>query len=195
MKKYKYPLIPILGILLILLSVALIIVFQVRTNIGIQHSRKIVSIMEQILPERTAGIPGLYPNSGMPVLQIANEDYVALIDIPSFGISLPVSDRWDSRNLSRSPARFFGSAYDSPLIIGGIDHSQQFNFCNKIEHGALVTVTDMTGAQFSYVVARVDRAKHAESQWLTDTSFDLTLFYHNIYTMEYIAVRCIFAYR
>ena len=105
--------------------------------------------------------------------------------------SLPMADKWDSNNLSQSPARFFGSAYDNTLIIGGIDSPQQFGFCKEIELGAYVTITDMTGHQFTYTVSKVERSDHAETSWLTDHESALTLFCHDIYAMEYIAVRCI----
>lgn len=68
------------------------------------------------------------------------------------------------------------------------------HFCDKIEYGTVVTVTDMTGTQFTYTVSDVHRARHAETQWLMDDDCDLTLFCHDGYSMEYIAVRCTFAY-
>ena len=194
MKKRKFPLFLVLGICLILAGVSLVLVFQIRMHMGAQHSQAILSSMEQVLPERTAGVPGIYLTSGMPVLEIEGADYVAMLEVPSFGIALPVSNQWDSNKLSRSPSRFFGSAYDNTLIIGGADDPRQFGFCDKIEHGALITVTDMTGAQFTYTVSGVDRAKHAGPQWLADADCDLTLFCHDLYSMEYIAVRCDFAY-
>jgi len=184
----------VLGICLILASISLVLTFQIRMYIGMQHSQKILSGMEQVLPERTAGVPGTYLTSAMPVLEIEDVDYVAMLEVPSFGIVLPVADQWDSNNLFQSPRRFYGSAYDNTLIIGGADDPRQFGFCDKIEFGAMITVTDMTGGQFTYTVSGVDRAKHAESQWLMDADCDLTLFCHDIYSMEYIAVRCNLAY-
>jgi len=194
MKKQKFPLFLVLGICLILVSISMVLVFQIRMHLGVQHSQMILSSMEQILPERTTGVPGSYLTSAMPVLEIEDEDYVAMLEVPSFDVALPVADRWDSNNLSRSPCRFFGSAYDKTLIIGGADALRQFGFCDKIEHGAQIIITDMTGAQFTYTVSRVDRAKHAETQWLMDSDYDLTLFCHDIYSIEYVAVRCVFAY-
>ena len=194
MKKRKFPLLLVLGICLILASVSLVLDFQIRMHMGVQHSQKILSIMEQLLPERSPGVPGIYLTSGMPVLEIENVDYVAMLEVPSFGIALPVADQWDSNKLFQSPSRFFGSAYDNSLIIGGVDDPRQFGFCDKIEHGAQITVTDMTGAQFTYTVSSVDRAKHADAQWLMDADCDLTLFCHDIYSMEYIAVRCVFLF-
>lgn len=193
MKKHKFPLLMVLGICLILISVSLLLFFQIRLHLGAQHSQRILLQMNEILPERTQGVPGVYLNSAMPVLEIDSIDYVAMVEIPSFGITLPVADQWDSDKLYRSPARFFGSVYESTLIIGGVDDSRQFGFCDKIEHGATITVTDMTGTQYTYAVLEIDRAKHAETQWLMSSDFDLTLFCHDVYSMEYIAVRCVFA--
>ncbi|MBE5758648.1 MAG: sortase [Clostridiales bacterium] len=190
MKKRKLSLFGVLGFLLILAGISLFLVFHIRTEMGIRHCHRIISQMLQLLPERSAGIPGISASSAMPVLEIENIDYVGMLEIPSIGLSLPVADQWDKADLYRSPSRFFGSAYDNSLVIGGIDHAEQFAFCKKIEHGALLTVTDMTGVQFTYEVARIDRAKHADPAWLMHTDFALTLFCHDIYSMEYIAVRC-----
>ena len=194
MKKHKFPLFLWLGICLIMASVSMVLAFQIRMHIGAQHNQKILSSMDQLLPERSPGVPGIYLTSGMPVLEIENVDYVAMFEVPSFDVALPVADQWDGNNLPRSPSRFFGSTYDNSLIIGGADDPRQFGFCDKIEHGAQIIVTDMTGAQFTYTVSKVDRAKHAETQWLMDSDYELTLFCHDVYSMEYIAVRCILGY-
>ena len=146
--------------------------------------------MNQLLSDRISGVSGEYSDSVMPVLEISGVDYVALLEIPAQGVVLPVSDQWNSTGLSRSPARFSGSAYDSTLVIGGADHPGQFGFCDEIEHDAVLNITDMTGVQFSYIVSRVDRAKHAQTQWLQNEEYDLTLFCRSAYSMEYIAVRC-----
>jgi len=194
MKKRAFPLLLVLGACLILISLSLVITLQIRMHKGAQQSQRILSQMDEILPEQTAGILGVYPDSGMPILEIDGVDYVALLDIPSVGVTLPVADKWDSLQLFLSPARFFGSAYHRSLIIGGADDPRQFGFCDKIEHGARVLLTDMTGSQFTYTVSGVERAKHAETQWLMDADCDLTLFCHDVYSMEYIAVRCVLAF-
>ncbi len=193
MKDHKFRLLIILGIGLVLLSVSLLLAFRIRVHRGAEHSQRSLSAIHEILPERTPGVPGAYSVSDMPALEIEGVDYVAVVEIPSFGITLPVANQWDSKKLSLAPARFAGSAYDSSLVIGGMDDSRQFGFCDKIQHGAVITVTDMTGAQFTYTVCQIHRAKHAETQWLTETEYDLTLFCHDVYAMEYIAVRCMLA--
>lgn len=190
MKKRKFPLFLVLGICLILVAVSLMLVLQLRMHLGAQHCHSILLSMEQVIPERTAGVPGGYLVSAMPVLEIEDADYVAVLEVPLFDVVLPVADLWDSNKLYLSPSRFHGSAYDNSLVIGGDDAPLQFGFCDKIEHGTRITVTDMTGARFAYTVSGIDRAKHADSQWLMDSEHDLTLFCHDVYSMEYIAVRC-----
>ena len=189
--KGKVPVFVILGSGLILLSLCLGLYFGIRTYLGSQTCLQVVSRIEQLLPDRTVGEAGANGDAAMPVMSIGGEDYVALLEIPSFGMVLPVADLWDSGDLSVSPARFWGSAYDNTLIIGGADSARQFGFCDEIQHGAIVTVTDMTGGEFTYTVARIDRAKHAQIPWLTGGEWDLTLFCHDGYSMEYIAVRCV----
>lgn len=190
MKNRKFLFLLVLGICLILVSISMVLVVHIRMHLGVQHRQTILSSMEQVLPERTTGKPGIYLTPAMPILEIEDMDYVAMLEVPSFDVALPVADQWDRNNLFLSPCRFYGSAYDNTLIIGGADNPLQFGFCDKIEHGARITVTDMTGTQFTYTVSGVDRAKHAETQWLMDADYELTLFCHDVYSMEYIAVRC-----
>ena len=192
--KRRKPFLLILGTCLIVFSLCCVIVVQFQQYHGAKNCQEVAMEMNKLLPDRTPGDPGAYSDSAMPVLEINGIDYVALIEIPSQGIALPVSDRWNSTGLLDSPARFSGSAYDKSLVIGGTDDPKQFGFCDEIKHDAVITITDMTGAQFSYTVSRIDRAKHAEAQWLQNEAYDLTLFCRSTYSMEYIAVRCVLTY-
>ena len=190
----RKPFLLILGTCLIVFSLCCVIVVQLQQYNGTKNCQEVVVEMNKLLPDRTPGVPGAYSDSVMPVLEINGADYVALLEIPAQGVVLPVSDQWNSMGLSNSPARFSGSAYDKSLVIGGVDHPKQFGFCDEIEHGVVITITDMTGVQFSYIVSRIDRSKHAQTQWLQNEEYDLTLFCRSAYSMEYIAVRCILAY-
>ena len=195
MKKRKIPIALILGAVLIFVSLSFVITYQIRIHVGEKQCRAVASKMQELLPERSLGIPGTYPSLAMPSLQIDGTDYVALLEIPSMNVSLPVADKWNGKKLFDSPARFCGSAYDSSLVIGGRDQEHQFAFCDKIDNGTVVIITDMTGAQFTYTVKRVDRSDSAKSAWLADGEFDLTLFCRDAYSTKYIAVRCVFAYK
>lgn len=189
--KRKAPLTVWLGVGLILCGLCFALVFQLRLQAGARKREDLITRIVAYLPERTPGMPDMYPDTGMPVLEVDGDDYGAVLEVPAFSVRLPVADEWQSRNLTCCPARFSGSAYGGTLVIGGGDYPGQLDFCGKIGHGATVTVTDMTGACFSYTVVRIDRSSQAENQWLTKPEWDLTLFCRDNGTMEYIAVRCV----
>lgn len=191
--KSRVPPLLILGVFLIVLGLCIMFMVQLQLSHGEKNCRETVAEMGRILPARTPGIRSASSDPCMPVLELRGTDYVALLEIPSFGITLPVADSWDKAKLTHSPVRFCGSAYDNSLVIGGADHPTQFGFCAEIQHGTAISVTDMAGAQFSYTVSRIDRAKHAETSWLQSGEYDLSLFCRDTYSLEYIVVRCISA--
>lgn len=195
MRKRRFPVALLLGILLIAASITILLIQQIRAHRGAEKSQSIVEQMREVLPDRTVGIPDLYASPQMPTLTIDGRDYVALLEIPLLDVSLPVADDWRNDKLFEASARFCGSAYHHTLVIGGIDSSHQFEFCHHIDIDTVIVVTDMTGAQFTYTVKTVERSKTAESAWLADETYDLTLFCRDTYSMEYIAVRCEFSYR
>lgn len=184
MKKKKVSWLLIIGAVLILGSVCMLAAFRIQASMGVRESRAAAEKILALLPERTPG--QIQPDIPMPALEIDGKDYIALLEIPGMGVCLPVAAQQEDY----LPGRFWGSVYSSPFVIGGRDHPGLFDFCSKIEYGTPLTVTDMTGTQFSYTVARVDRAEKAENQWLLDENFDLTLYCRGTFSSEYIAVRC-----
>ena len=192
--KHKKGILPLLlGSALILAGLCLLLFFHFRGYRGDKQIASVVSQMETLLPEPSKGTPGLSADSRMPILEIDNRDYVALVEIPAYEIKLPVADLWDSQALHTAPARFHGSAYDGSLVIGGADRDGQFAFCSQVDLDAAVIVTDMTGVQYTYRVSRVDRADEASAQWLMAGEFDLTLYCRDATSLEYVAVRCTYA--
>lgn len=188
MKKRWFPILLILGACLILASLSLVAVRALRRERDLYRCREVLEKMETLLPAAATDAPAL--SGSMPALSVDGVDYVARLEIAALGLALPVTDAWDKGSVI--PARFGGSAYDGTLVIGGTNDPQGFGFCKTIETGTAVTVTDMTGAAFSYEVTRVDRAPSAEAAWLKDPEADLTLFCRDELAMEYIAVRCLF---
>ena len=195
MKKRKISVLLIIGICLIAVSLGLLVYTRISAYTGNSNSRSVAEKISEGLPERTAGIPLSHSITAMPAREINGRDYVALIDIPAYDLTLPVADKWDSSKLHSSPIRFSGSAYDNTLVIGGSDNEGQLSFCDKIENNTEITVTDMTGAEYQYKVSRVDRSRSADADWLSSAEYDLTLFCKDTYSMEYIAVRCTYIYK
>ena len=185
MKRFwKY--LPILGMALILAGAALLILPELRAV----RTRETVAQLEQRLPQRITGYQGIYADSAMPALELEGTDYVGILDLPGYGVKLPVAGVWEEGNRNARPSLFWGSAYDGTMVIGGSADKGQLDFCSKVNPGDLIRFTDMTGAEFDYQVTWVDRSKEAEADWLMKEEYDLTVFTRDPYSLLYIAVRC-----
>jgi len=180
MKKKNLPL--ILGILLILSSLCLLFGHQIWLRTAAQKSARVAGQLEALLPERTQGAP---MGADLPALSLEGTDYCALLE--AGGQLFPVAASWS--RFSVTPGRFSGGLTQAPLVIGG--NARQFAFCSRLDLGDRVTLTDMTGAQYTFSVSRVDRAAKAAADWLQQPGWELVLFCRDSATLEYIAVRCL----
>lgn len=186
----KVPILQILGICLIICSLALLGGSKLLAFKAQSLTASVVEEIEALLPERMEGSMEEYTNMNMPVIQIDGQDFSGLIEVPAFGVTLPIFNTWDSAKITSFPCRFYGSTYDGSLVIGGSDQSGQFDFCSKIDLGAYVCVTDMTGAEFDYRVTKISRSKTADAEVLVNDQPGLTLFVRDQYSLDYIVVRC-----
>lgn len=189
-QKKKVSLATVLGIVLILCSLCLLAYRQFRVPMEARHREETVAQIRALLPPVTQGVPGLYSDPEMPALSLEGQDYIGLLEVPGYGVTLPIGSQWNTRKIGSFPCRFWGSTYDNSLVIGGSGEGGQLDFCGSIDLGAYISVTDMTGSRYTYTVTRVDRASHAETDWLLSSGFDLTIFARAPLSFEYIAVRC-----
>ena len=179
------------GIILVLVSLITLLALQMNAKKAQTNAAELVKQIEEIIPERTNGMMDTYTVMDMPVLQIDGKDFIAIVDIPAFGVKLPVAGSWDSGKVSSFPCRFSGTVYDGSLIVGGADQKGQFDFFDRIYNETVIIVTDMTGAEYTYTVSEIIRSDSAETDVLINTDADLTLFVRDAYSLEYIIVRCI----
>lgn len=182
-----------LGLALILLSGILLLGSELLVSWNRAENKALVTQIKAALPEASEGDPENYSDADMPVLQLAGKDFVGLLQVPSFGVHLPIGSTWSPGRVLRNPCRFWGSAYDNSLILGGSSQKGQFDFCGALDLGEKILVTDMTGARFSYEVAKIDRRQHAEMETFRETDSDLVLFVKENSSGAYIIVRCQFA--
>lgn len=176
------------GVLLLLSGIALFAGTRYLSTRG--GAEEVYDRLSEAVPERIGGAVGVYSHPEMPVMALDGQDFCGLLELPGYGIRLPIGAAWNSLNTLRWPCRYSGSVYDGRLIIGGADQPGQLEICKRLDLGDVILVTDLTGMEFRYEVVRVDRAKQADSQTLTRGDFDLTLYIRNSYGSEYILVRC-----
>lgn len=181
----------IAGCLLIAGSLALFLSVRIGTAQAQKQNTQMVQTIHGMLPPMQPGITDQFTNMSMPTLEIDGEDYTGLIEIPALGVTLPLADKWDKRTAMKHPCRFAGTVYDSTLIVGGADRPGQFAGFDMIQPGSTVTVTDMTGWTFDYVIHRIDRSSAVSEEVLKAGNADLTLFVRNAYGLDYILLRCV----
>lgn len=176
---------------LILAGLVLLGVMLISQHTAQAQNTKTLAAMDAVLTDRREGVRDGNRQAEMPVLELGGSDYVALIEIPAYGLRLPVRSTWDKQAVMLSPCRFYGSAYNDTLVIGGSDSRGQFDFFDRIEDGTAVTVTDMTGSVFTYEVARVRRSDSARAEVLLQSDAHLTLFVRDARLLEYIILCCV----
>ena len=172
------------GIALIALSLGALGYWQYADAKSEATAKEILQQLDAALPPLHPGTRDTYRVMEMPVLEIDGHDIIAIVEIPAFSLRLPVQSSWEQG--SALPRRFSGSVYDDSLIIGGT--SAQFACFAQIPNDTVVTVTDMTGAVFTYTVTRIGRSAAADPAALTGSR--LTLFTRQQTNLEYILLRC-----
>lgn len=191
--KKRFNLLQVLGVLLVLGSCAALFGSEIMAQRNAAAAEALTTQLVSRLPAPVEGDPESYSDPAMPVLQLNGEDFSGLVRVPAFGVTLPIGNDWNTTNLSQYPCRFWGSAYDHSLIIGGSGQKGQFDFCTKLDLGNQILITDMAGAEFSYEVMRIDRREHTDMDTFLETDCDLILFARDTASKSYIIVRCQFA--
>ena len=177
--------------MLLLCSLGLLLFSQLRADAARKENAAVVAEINTIFSTRYPGVMDTYLNMDMPVMELNGQDYIGVVEIPAFGLSVPIGSSWDAGKVTSFPCRFWGTVYDGSLVIGGSDQPGQFDCLDRIQDGSIVTVGDMTGMEFTYVVDCVERSKTADRAVLMKEDADLTLFVRDAYNFNYILVRCI----
>lgn len=191
MKKHKRKILIILAVTALAAVLGLVGYRHLQNAQRIRRAQELVSRLQQLLPPIRQGVWDDRDDMDMPVLQVDGENLCAWLQVPDFDCDLPVNSTWKTRDLSSLPCRYYGSIYDGSLVIGGTQRKGQLDFCDRIDTGHKVFITDMTGARYTYTVAIVERLGSVSAQILMDEEYDLTLYVKDSKNDLYILVRCV----
>ncbi len=133
-------------------------------------------MIEQLLPERSAGFAEERLDYTMPAMEIDGTDYVLLINAAGYGSAIPVKAEWNEKNIKRNVCRYTGSTWNGTLVIGGGLIENGLGFMKSVDIGDSITVTDMTGCVFSYRVETVKHPEKISGDMLVKSDADLILF-------------------
>lgn len=178
------------GFLFLVLSAVLVLAFFGKRIYGARQTVQIIQQIEKNIPNRETGMTREDADVQMPVYEIGGEEFIGLLEIPAYDLTLPVSADWEEKQLNAYPCRFWGSTYNDTLIVGGADAEGQLDVLSMLDLGDEIFVLDLTGAEYAYCVERIDRSQSAEAEKLYDPEDDLTLFVRDTYGLDYIIVRC-----
>ena len=128
--------------------------------------------------------------SGMAAVEIENNLYIGVLEIPFLSISLPVMENWSYDGLKIAPCRYQGSVSLDNMIIAAHNYRFHFGGLNKLEAGAEVIFTDVQEKRSEYRVAEVIRLDGDDVEGLENGEWDLTLFTCTLDSQRRVVVRC-----
>ena len=166
---------------------------EYRAGVSAHH---VVETLEQQIP--TPSIPEtelpdyiVNPDMEMPTLEIENNEYIGVLEIPSLKLILPVMNEWSYPKLKIAPCCYSGSAYTGNLVIAGHNYHTCFGTIEKLIAGAQIIFTDIKGRSFVYEVAAVEILTDTAVEEMLSTEWDLTLFTCTTGGQARVTVRCI----
>lgn len=126
----------------------------------------------------------------MQTIQVEEESYIGVVQIPSLNLELPVNSDWSYPKLKRSPCRYAGSYLDDTLVIAGHSVRAHFRGLRQIQVGANVVFTNAVGNVILYQVVAVETLGSTEVDKLIQNDYDLTLFTCTPGGTRRVVVRC-----
>ena len=179
-----------IGVLLLLLSFLALILYPAWESHNEKKAIEVAENLKIIMPDIKEGTTDSdRSNLTMASLEYENENYVCIIEIPAYNVTLPVRSVWND-NLYKSPSRYSGSVYNSTLVIGGSGNKGQFDFMKTITETDKIYITDMTGSRFSYSVSKINVVNEIQTSDIENTDFDLVVFSKDTINGKYTILYC-----
>ena len=126
----------------------------------------------------------------MQTIQVKEDTYIGVVQIPSLNLELPVNSDWSYPKLKRSPCRYAGSYLDDTLVIAGHSVRAHFRGLRQIQVDANVVFTNAVGNVILYQVVAVETLGSTEVDKLIQNDYDLTLFTCTPGGARRVVVRC-----
>ena len=198
------------GIPLITMGLLLITAALLLTGYNLLEDERAAQSVEQIIaqmgerhpaePETGGSVGGdtteeipdylLNPSMEMPEEIIDGHSYIGVLEIPAYGLTLPVMSQWSYPSLKIAPCRYMGSAYTDDLIIAAHNYTSHFGNLKNLEPGDRIIFTDVDGNVFSYEVILRETLMPTAIEEMESGDWDLTLFTCTIGGAYRVTVRC-----
>ena len=134
------------------------------------------AILQTMLEEHTFWVDGI--------------EYIGYLGIPSQGLTLPVMADIENLDLNLAPCRDYGTVKEDNLVIAGHNFVAHFGKLFNLHVGDAVNFTDADGKVTDYTVAAIETLGEDESERMTESGYDLTLYTCTLDGHHRLAVRC-----
>lgn len=153
------------------------------------------AVVEQLVEEMNDGLQnenrGNAPTLDMPSIEIDGRRYIAVLQLPTLGLELPVMENWSYPNLRVAPCRYTGSVHTKDLIIAAHNYSSHFGKIKNLGVGDEVYLWDADGICHQYKVAGLEELGGTAVEEMHAGDWDLTLFTCTYGGRTRVTVRCV----
>ena len=130
------------------------------------------------------------PQETEALLLLDGYDYLAVLELPALGLTLPVLAEWSDANLKLAPCRYQGTAEGDDLIIAGHNYRGHFGGLRRLKEGDAVRFQDAQGNLFCYTVSALETIPGTGLEEMEGGEWDLTLFTCTLGGRSRLTVRC-----
>ena len=195
----------ILGLLLIAAALFLALSNTVEDREAGSEAVQALQAVSEALPEqvvlqpsrREENLPELTQEpeivKDMLVEHINGRDHIGVLRIPALGLELPIISQWSYPDLRVAPCRYRGNVYSSDLVICAHNYATHFGRLRELHSGDEVSVTDMEGNVFVYLVSDIETIAPSDTEAMIPGDWDLTLFTCTVGGQSRVALRCVAA--
>lgn len=130
------------------------------------------------------------PTLKMPSVEVDGNHYIGILQLPKFGLELPVMESWSYPKLRRAPCRYTGSVHTKDLIIAAHNYSSHFGQIKNLVPGDEVILWDVNGIAYQYEVVELEELGATAVEEMIAGDGDLTLFTCTYGGRTRVTVRC-----
>ncbi len=184
MKKVSKYLI-ILGSIFITLAISLVVRNMIMEKVAFERA---ISVLKEI--EGNDDNIVTINDGDMPSVNILDNDYIGIIEIPSLNLKLPVMKDASYEKLDTSPGRYYGSVYTDDLVICAHDYARHFGYIESLKQDDIVIFRDMNNTEYVYKVEVIEVLNPTDVKEMIESEFDLTLYTCTYDGLRRVTVRC-----
>ncbi len=176
----------ILGILLVLASGFLLVYDMHKLKADVKNAEQLTQRLSELIPKETEPLP--VHSRNMPAFELNGMDFVGIIKVPAYSVTLPIHNTYDAKISQKLPCRYEGSAYDNSLVVVSSDRT--LNCAEQLSTGDAISITDMRGASFEYTIAAIDRKQSYDISKISNQHDALLLIIGLSNSMDSLIVYC-----